>query len=230
MDSGQLSHLVLTRYTVAKDGTTSVDVAEAARFEVQINPADFKHTCGLRYDKQQPHGANAVHPRFSAVDDESVSFSMVLDGTGVVPLSGGGQREDVKAQMKRLHSIVYDYVGAKKEPPHVRLLWGALIFFGRLQTLNTQYTLFKPSGDPLRARVDLSFIGAMSQQESTLVSNRAVAPVPTTVYVEDGDTLEKLCVAKYGNADRMLEVARENNLTRLYPLTPGTRLVLPPKE
>lgn len=223
-----LTHLLMTRYSIEKDGTIKLD--PSAAFSVQINPADFKHNYGVHYDKQKTLGDAAVDPKFSSVDDERISFSLVLDGTGVVPPPPNAQREDVKTQMKKLNSVVYEYVTLKKEPPYVRLLWGTLIFFGRLESINAQYTLFKPSGDPLRARVELSFIGAMSKKESQLVSNRQSDSVQR-VTVREGDTLPLLCQDRYGGGeDRSAAVARYNNLPSLLNLKPGTQLLLPPAE
>ena len=224
-----LTHLLMTRYTVADDGTVKLD--PKASFSAQINPADFKHSYGVQYDKTKTVGDAATDPKFASVDDERIGFSLVLDGTGVVPVPENGQREDVKAQMKKLNAVVYEYVTLKKEPPYVRLLWGTLIFFGRLESISAQYTLFKPSGDPLRARVELSFIGAMSKKESLLVSNRQSDAVQKQVTVREGDTLSLLCQDHYGSdSDYASEVARYNNLPNLVNLKPGTQLLLPPVE
>jgi len=224
-----LTHLLMTRYSIEKDGTIKLD--PSAAFSAQINPADFRHSYGVHYDKQKTLGDAAVDPRFSSVDDEHISFSIVLDGTGVVPPPENGPREDVKTQMKKLNGVVYEYVTLKKEPPYVRLLWGTLIFFGRLESINAQYTLFKPSGDPLRARVELSFIGAMSKKESHLVSNRQSDSVLQRVTVREGDTLPLLCQGHYGGTeDQSQAVARYNNLPSLLNVKPGTQLLLPPVE
>ncbi len=228
MDAGQLSHLQMMRYSILRGGTIKLD--PSATFTVQINPSDFHHSAGVRYDKTKAKGENANAPRYSSVDEEVVSFALVLDGTGVVPPPAGGQREDVKTQLKKLHNITYEYVTPKKEPPLVRLLWGTLIFFGRLESIKTQYTLFKPSGEPLRAKVDLSFLGAMSKKESTLVSNRQPDEAPTRVFVREGQTLPELCQEYYGEPYHMLEVARFNNLPTLMNIKPGTPILLPPRK
>ena len=130
------------------DGTMTLEPSQ--RFEVLINPAEFKHTAGITYAKDKTLGDAVATAKFSAMDDEKVSFSLVLDGTGVLPCSGRSPKS-VKAQLAELHNVTYNYVGTLHEPPHVRLLWGSLIFFGRLESMSTQFTLFKPSGEPLRA-------------------------------------------------------------------------------
>lgn len=221
---GQLTHLVMTRFTLVK-GTVKLD--DSATFTVQINPADFKHTSGITYDKKKTQADAQASPKFSSVGDEHVSFSLVLDGTGVVPAGANGQRDDVRTQMKKLNAVAYQYLADTQEPPYVRLLWGSLIFFGRLESLNTQYTLFKPSGEPLRARVELNFLGAMSKEESQLVSNRTPPGGARSVTVIDGDTLPQICAEHCGDADMAADVARANNLPTLMAVAPGSQLLVP---
>lgn len=227
--TGQKTRLLMTRYSVNSDGTIALE--PAVSFTVMINPADFKHSCGIAYDKQKAQGEAAADPKFSAVDDEKVSFAIVLDGTGVVPPSTPGEaRKDVKTCLADLNKVVYQYVGSKHEPPHVRLLWGTLIFFGRLESMSVNYTLFKPSGDPLRAKVDLSFVGAMSKKEAELVSNRSSPDLSHRVLVREGDTLPLLCDRIYGDSGYYLDVAAFNRLADFRRLRPGTQLHFPPLE
>jgi nucleoid-associated protein YgaU len=225
--SGTKTRLLMTRYSVSTDGTLTLE--PNVRFEVLINPAEFKHTAGISYDRQKVLGESASSPKFSAVEDEKVSFALVLDGTGVVP-GAAGVPPSVRSQIEQLRQVIYDYVGTLHEPPHVRLLWGTLIFFGRLESMSTQYTLFKPSGEPLRARVELSFTGAMSRRESELVSNRSSPDLSHRVLVREGDTLPLLCHRIYGDPGYYLDVAAFNGLSDFRRLPPGRQLHFPPLE
>lgn len=226
LSTSEKTRLSLTRYTVSATGTTTM--VPSIAFTVLLNPADFKHSRGISYDKKKAQGQPAVDPRFSAVDAEKVSFALVLDGTGAVPLAPTETRVDVKTQLEKLNRVVYQYDGSLHEPGRVRLLWGTLIFFGRLESMTTHYTLFKPSGDPLRAKLDLSFVGAMSKQETELVSNLSSPDLTHLVEVRDGDTLPLLCNRIYGDPGYYLDVARFNRLTDFRDLKPGAKLQFPP--
>jgi len=227
---GAKARLLMTRYKVNADGTTTLEPDQ--RFEVLINPAEFKHTAGISYSKDKTLGDSAASAKFSAMDDEKVSLALVLDGTGVVPATSGSSRtpRSVKAQLADLQKVIYNYVGTLHEPPHVRLLWGSLIFFGRLESMSTQFTLFKPSGEPLRAKVDLSFTGATSQREGELVSNRSSPDLSHRVQVREGDTLPLLCQRIYGDAGYYMDVAAFNGLGDFRRLRPGLELHFPPLE
>ncbi len=224
---GELTRLLMTRYALNKDGTVKLD--RDTTFQTQINPADFKHNFSIGYDTTKQQGAAGTEPKFSALGDEEVSFSFVLDGTGIVP-AATGQSLDVKEQLLQLSKVVYDYVELNAEPPYVRLLWGTLIFFGRLKSLSAHYTLFKPSGDPLRAKVDVSFVGAMSKsEEKRLTSRSSSSELSTRKTAEEGDSLRRLCVEVYGDGDMAEQVARHNNLVETRSLQAGQQIIFPPK-
>ena len=224
--AGEKTRMTMVRYNVSDSGTTSLDTSIA--FTVLLNPADVKHTRGIVYDKKKAQGQPAIDPKFSAADVETLSFALVIDGTGVVPLPAGEARLDVKTQLDKLNKVVYQYDGNQHEPGRVRLLWGTLIFFGRMQNMSTHYTLFKPSGAPLRAKVDLSFVGSMSKRETELVSNLSSPDLTHLVEVRDGDTLPLLCNRIYGDPGYYLDVARFNQLTDFRDLKAGRKLHFPP--
>jgi nucleoid-associated protein YgaU len=226
--TAEKTRLTMTRYTISDSGTTSLDSSIA--FTVLLNPADIKHARSISYDKKKSLGQPAVDPKFSAVEPEKLDFALVLDGTGAVPLGATETLLDVKTQLDKLNRVVYQYDGSRHEPGHVRLLWGTLIFFGRMESMTVHYTLFKPGGDPLRAKVDLAFVGAMSKAETELVSNLSSPDLTHVVDVLQGDTLPLLCNRIYGDPGYYLDVARINGLTHFRELTPGGKLRFPPLE
>lgn len=154
---------------------------------------------------------------------------MVIDGTGVVnlPIAGVGS-PDVKTQIEQLNTIVYKYDGENHEPNQIRLLWGSLKFFGRLESMSVEYTLFKPSGEPLRAKVNLSFTGFLSKEEAALKANKSSPDLSHIVEVKAGDTLPLLCYRVYKDSSYYTEVAKINKLIDFRHLTPGSTLHFPP--
>lgn len=232
-------------------GNITVDSSKKA-FEVMLNPAEYTHGFTIKYNKKEALGTSATEPKFSTYKPESISFDMVIDGTGVVhlPESGaapslaktqtrqletvvhlpepGAAPPPVKTQIKQLETVVYNYDGTEHEPTPVRLLWGSFIFFGRLETMSVKYTLFKPSGEPLRAKVSLAFAGFVSEKEETLKSNRSSPDLTHLVEVKAGDTLPLLCYRIYKNSTYYMKIAKENNLVNFRDLTPGMQLHFPP--
>jgi nucleoid-associated protein YgaU len=222
------TRLTLTQYTVTS-GTVAINSAKS--FTVMLNPADVSHDKAITYDATVFIGGLATEKKFNAYQPENFSFSVTIDGTGVVPpASATTATKDVMTQIADLCTVIYNYVGDKHEPSRVRVLWGTVIFFGRLQTLKTKYTLFKPSGDPLRATVDLAFVGTTSSTEAAQMANRSSPDLSHMVEVRQGDTLPLLCQRIYGDPGYYLDVARFNRLVDFRNLKPGGKLHFPPLE
>lgn len=227
VDSGSRKKLTLTSCTMDKSGNVN---AGSSSFEVMINPGQYTHTRGISYSDESHMGGLGNAQVFDTIKPEQISFDeIVIDGTGAVaPTTAGKARPSVKAQIDQLLAIVYNYSGEQHEPPWVRLLWGTLIFFGRMESMTTNYTLFKPSGEPLRAKINMSFVGAMSSQEESLRANRSSPDLSHHVLVVEGDTLPLLCYRIYRDPSYYLDIAAFNRLTDFRRLQPGMQLLFPP--
>jgi nucleoid-associated protein YgaU len=94
--------------------------------------------------------------------------------------------------------------------------------------MSVDYTLFKPSGEPLRAKVKLSFSGFMSKEEEALRANRSSPDLTHLIEVKAGDTLPMLCYRVYKDCSYYLEVAKVNGITNFRDLQLGTKLHFPP--
>lgn len=219
----ELEKMTITPCTVEESGDIKAK-GDSEALAVMINPASFTHEHSISYSKDKPLGSSAEDLKFSAIDAEKVSFDLVLDGTGVVPDSS----DDVKDQVDKLKSIVYAYDGSEHQTNPVRLSWGSFLFFGRLTSLSLEYTLFKPSGEPLRAKAKLSITGYMSKEEEALRANKSSPDLTHVIEVKAGDTLPLLCYRVYRDAAYYPEVARLNKLDNFRDLCPGVKLKFPP--
>ena len=225
MTTGSKKKLKLSPCTVDESGNVTVD--DGASFELMLNPSGYSHSYSIGYNNKEAIGQLGSDAKFSGIKPEKVSFDIVIDGTGVVEVADSASL-DVKGQVKKLTDIVYKYDGDNHEPNHVRIIWGNLLFFGRLESLSVEYTLFKPSGEPLRAKVKLAFSGFMSKEEEALRANRSSPDLSHLVEFKAGDTLPLLCYRIYKDSSYYPEVARINNITDFRDIKPGSRLHFPP--
>lgn len=174
-DPGRLVKLTISPVAIDEAGKVTIKQdPQDPKFEVMLNPSSYNHQYTIVYDQTKALGQIRANPKFSAIGAEKVSFDIVLDGTGVTsPGRGSPDVTSVPSRIRELNTVVYQYDGNSHEPNHVRLLWSTLIFFGRLDSMSVDYTLFKPSGEPLRAKVTLNFVGFMSKEEQALQANRS---------------------------------------------------------
>lgn len=207
---------------------TSIANGEAAgTYKLLVNPSEFSHERKICYNTKRTQGQTGNEVRFSAFQPDTISFSALFDGTGVVPAQIGTPA-DVADQIDALSKIIYTYNGEYHEPNPVQILWGTLLFDGRLKSMSLNYSLFKPSGAPLRARAELSFLGMITTDEGLLAANRSSPDLSHSVLVVEGDTLPLLCQRIYGDSRYYPEVAAFNGLREFRRLQAGARLHFPP--
>lgn len=219
--TGKKEKLKLTQCKVSKDG--KVEVIDGNSFEVMLNPASYNRSYSISYNDNEAQGQSASSLKFNVIKPQGFSFDIILDGTGVVDQSAPA----VKDQIQGLRDIVA-YSGDEHQPPVTKVLWGTLIFFGCLTSMSVDYTLFKPSGEPLRAKVTVAFKEFMSQEEESLRADRKSADLTHVVEVRAGDTLPLLCERMYKDSGYYTQVARLNNINNFRDIKPGTRLFFPP--
>ncbi|WP_067067356.1 CIS tube protein [Roseateles chitosanitabidus] len=196
-------------------------------YRLMINPAEFSHTRSICYNTRRTLGQTNNATRFSAMNPDRIAFSVVFDGTGVIP-PRKDQPDDVAGQLDAMCAVIYKYQGKDHEPNHLRVGWGKLSFDCRLTTFNTTYTLFKSGGAPLRAKVELAMTGFATPQDQVLSASPSSPDLSHSVLVVAGDTLPLLCLRIYGDARYYPEVAAFNGLSSFRRLDPGTRLHFPP--
>ena len=226
-----MAKLKLTRCKV-EGGQIKEERGDANTFEVTINPEKYSHKFGVTYTGTGAGGDRAIGKagetaKFANVASETVSFEIVLDATGVVPDTRG---KTVADQIDRLREIAYAYDGEEHEPNPVKITWGRGLsaFYGRLKSLQSDYTLFHQDGTALRARLSLSFISAKTEEEVAKEANNSSPDMTHVIRVRAGDTLPLLCQRIYGDPLKYIEVARVNDLDGFRDLAPDTLLRFPP--
>jgi hypothetical protein len=219
--------LTISPCTVQKNGKLKVDTSK--KFEVLLNPADYRQGKSISYNEDKTIGQLGSDQKFNAINPETLKLSLILDGTGVLEPAGSDRApQDVQSQFRKLNSIIYKYQGNKHEPNHVRILWGSLIFYGRLDSMSAENTLFSSQGKPIRAKVVLTFKAFISNKEASLRANKSSPDLSHIVTFAAGDTLPLLCYRIYGDVSFYAKVARANNITNFRDIKLGTRLRFPP--
>jgi hypothetical protein len=221
--------LTITVCKADAEGKVSVDANDdfdyGKTFTVMLNPASYKQNEGIKYNKQETPGQVDSTQPFHATSPKKLDFSIIIDGTGVV---GDSANQDVASKIDELNEVVYKYDGSNHEPNHVRVLWGKLKFFGRLESMSIDYTLFAHGGKPLRAEIALSFVSFLTAKEEALQKKKNSPDVTHIVTIKAGDTIPRLCSRIYGNGGYYKQVARINNITNFRNIRPGATLHFPP--
>lgn len=194
-------------------------------FELMINPLSFDDSSSTCYNNDKTFGQATQAISFGAVETRKVAFEILLDGTGVVNFK---KLKSVNDQIKDLKNLVAVYEGDKHTPNVVQIVWGTLIFYGCLDSMTINHTLFKASGSPLRSKIKLSFVEYKTPKEINKEANMTSPDLTHLVEIRDGDTLPLLCYKIYKNSGYYLQVAKINQLKNFRQLKAGSKLIFPP--
>ena len=219
-----MGELVKLKIVAYKDEEFSQKAGK--EFDALINPANYTHNFTINYKDSESLGETSAAPKYEKYSAETVNFKIVLDGTGVIPVSG--TRKNVYELLRSLKDAVYTFNGSIHQPNYVQLLWGSMLFNGRLTSMKVEYNLFKPNGLPLRANVTLDFKGFTSKELSSKMANLSSPDMSHFIVFKAGDTLPNLCFQIYKDSTYCIEVAKINALKSFRNIKPGTELLFPP--
>lgn len=119
---------------------------------VKINPNSLKRTYGIKNHATEDASKNSLIHQNSSND--ILKFDVTIDHTGIPDQI----QTNISGEITALKNLVYRYTGEIHRPNFVKLLWGKnMQFKGRLTSFDTSYTLFKPDGSPLKAKISLEF-------------------------------------------------------------------------
>jgi Contractile injection system tube protein len=195
-----------------------------AAYSVFLNPESFVHKSENSYETPHPPGSAGDTPRFNYASQGNLDFSLLLDGTRAID----GNQIEVSHEIAALKSLAFAYHGQIRSPYYVQVTWGSFLFQGRLTTFNVTYTLFRPDGMPVRAKVDLAFVSFTDNQTLALLADNQQGDLMRQHVVQAGDTLPQLSQAMYGDAKHYLQVAQHNGLVHFRKLVTGMVLKFPP--
>ena len=126
-------------------------------YRVMINPDQFSKSMSVSYSQENAMTNSVSVGRFANMQPIDYDFSLVLDGTGVVP--SFQEKGSVKKQLNQLKKIFFKEVegGIGYKPNYVSITYCDEIFFCVITSFRTDYQMFNPDGSPLRAKVTCSF-------------------------------------------------------------------------
>lgn len=194
-------------------------------FQAMVNPSTISYSTAIKYVKENPIGTTKTENKFDGYEDETISFTLILDGTGII----GKSSKTVVDSIKKFKAIAYEYNGDTHEPEYVMIDWGDTVYLqGKLQSFSIEYKLFTPDGHPLRADMQVSFVGATTPREAAAKESKSSPDLTHVRVVKAGDTLPMMCQNIYKNSAMYIEVAKINGLVNFRKLEPGSEIIFPP--
>lgn len=194
-------------------------------YTLMLNPESIKWNRSIEYNEQHPIDSSATSQKYKSTPSDNLSFDIVIDCTGIV----FSKRTDMATEIKALEDIVYTYNGEIHRPNFVKIQWGNdIVFYSVLKSFDTTYTLFKPDGTPLRAKISLSFGQYTSPEKRKKEDNETSPDITHLVEVIEGQSLPQLSNKMWNSPYYYTQVAAYNDLNKFRHLKGGIALVFPP--
>lgn len=196
--------------------------------EVMFNPTEYNLSNGIQYSEKCISGLDGPIGQYIAGNSTSLNVSFLYDTyippTLNNPVPGGS---DVTEKTKKIVNLTL-INGTLHRVPKVTFSWGTMNFTGIVTDVKENYTMFLPSGMPVRAKVDVTFKSvydiATKQRRSPLES-----PDRTKVVtVRQGDSLWMIAAKEYDDPEKWMVIAKENAILNPLDIIPGQVLKLPP--
>lgn len=196
-------------------------------FEAFINPEHISMSKEIQMANQPVGNTAGSASQIQGYNNDTLTFDLYFDGTGVAAGSGGSQ-EEVDAMIDALDKVIFKYEGSYHRPNYLVVAWASWMFRCVCKTFTISYTMFKPSGAPLRAKVSLSLQGHIDIDTRKMQANNSSPDLSHVITVREGDRLPLLCKDVYGDYVYYQQVAEYNLLTNFRNLEVGSQLVFPP--
>jgi len=209
------------------DKTYSTEINKANPYQLPINPESYSQNYKVEYDLSKGQGNQGTNPEFKGTAPEELRLEFLFDGTGTVQ---GNTKSDqsVAEQVKEFLNTVYFMEGEIHKPKFLKIVWGlAYTFDCVLTNLDINYTLFSFEGNPLRAKLNASFVNYIEQEKRVKREDKSSPDLTHTRQVTAGDKLPLMTHKIYGDDSWYIEVARANNLTSFRNLKPGQEIIFP---
>lgn len=192
---------------------------------MMLNPESIKWQRSIEYNHQQAPDSSSPSQRYKSTPSDKLNFDVVIDCTGIVD----PKRVSMATEITSLENIIFTYNGTIHRPNFVRVQWGKdLVFNGVLSSFDISYTLFRPDGSPLRAKVSLGFAQYISPQTVKIQDQDESPDISHLVTVVEGVTLPELCEKIWDEEDYYIQAARYNDLNKFRSLKGIEKLIFPP--
>lgn len=194
---------------------------------VMFNPPEYTIAKGAQFAEIAIPGIDAPILQFIRGQTRTLSLELFFDGTRVG--SGNLVAGDVRlllepvAQLGRIQPNTH-------APPRIRFIWGVgLSFRGVVDNVQQKFTLFSPTGIPVRATATLSIKEYKTLEEQLKELNLQSSDHTKRRVVKRGDTLSRIAFEEYGDPARWRPIADRNAEVIPDPrrLVPGITLEIP---
>jgi hypothetical protein len=201
-----------------KSGGVSVDC--------MFNPFEYTVSKSNQYEMRSRNRSDVPAVEFKQAGPQTLRLSLHFDTYE--------EGEDVSHITNQLWKFMESKTRSegnanrKVPPPEVAFEWGVFCFAAVITDMTQKFTLFKPDGTPVRAKVDVTFTQHIDREDYPNQNPSSGEGAPHSVWrVIAGDRLDTIAYQAYGDATQWRRIAAYNGINDPFDLRPGFELTIP---
>ena len=212
-----------TIYEVDKNGKT---VGGGIKVDCMFNPFEYSVSKTNTYDENPKNQGDVPQAEFKKAGSQTLKLNLVFDSyeTG----------DDISKTTSTLWKFMEtkgqsgNRQNEKISPPQVAFDWGVFKFVAFITNMTQKFTLFKPDGTPVRAKVDVTFTQYVDTQDYKYQNpTSGGGPIERIRRVIAGDRLDTIAAEVYQDATKWRLIADQNHIENPLALKPGMLLTIP---
>jgi nucleoid-associated protein YgaU len=200
-----------------------------SRITVQFNPSEYTLSKGAQIAEIAIPGIDSPILQFVRGQTQTLAMELFFDTTGE------GMGEKPVTDVTTLTDPVYQLVKIQSNthaPPRVRFFWGTGISFRAIvESIQQKFTLFNPSGIPLRATLSVNFKEYQTLEEQLKKLNLQSSDHSKKRLVKRGETLALIAYREYGDPGEWRRIfeepANQGIIRNPRRLLPGSEITIP---
>lgn len=202
------------------------------RIPCLFNPEQLEITLKTSWSGDARPGQQTPQLTFGGGESGTLSVELFFDTT-----HSGDPVTDYTDKLIKLTKIDttlpgYDEAQQNGRPPWVKFHWGRFHSFkGVIDNLKLTFVLFSQTGEPLRARADLSMTQYEGEDDWPRQNPTSGTPAPARSHqVQPGESLDRIAATYYDAPTAWRRLAAANGIRDPFRLKPGTRIDIPTVE
>jgi hypothetical protein len=203
---------------MALEKATILNTDTNEKLTVRFNPEEYSLNRDNNFAQATIPGRSAPLLQFTHGNLRTLEMELFFDTYE--------QQRDVRPEIGRLTRLL-DINPETHAPPILLFVWGSLNFQCVLARANQKFIMFLPSGQPARARVQVSFQEFTNSSLEAKEIKRETANFTKVHIVSQGETLSSIAGQVYANPQVWRPLAIRNGVDDPRRLALGLRLEVP---
>lgn len=191
---------------------------------VLFNPEEYNISRSVNYAKLDIPGTDSPIMQFISGGETALALTLHFDTQNDYIKKTS---DDVRTYIQPILSALW-IDGKLHAPPEAAFSWGGCFFKGIITDAKQSFTMFLPSGIPVRARLELTFKNNENTAEARKKSPFESPNRTKARRAEKGAQLWRIANTEYGHSKYWRVIADFNKIYNPRKLPEGGLLLLPP--